>query len=134
MTLEYLETIFVLSQVAINPLLITPLIFENIANSGTGVVELGMAFLDPATIFEKTGTTLGLFVNEIWNWILYNILSPIIIIVGLVLFIALQIGLLYVYYRLVKEVVMRLIALWGSVSQNETFKGLKSKLDVIIKG
>lgn len=132
MTLEYLDTIFIASQAVVNPALTTQLIFSNAVGSGTSVVELGHSLISPASLFSSTGNFLSIFLNEVWNWILFNLLSPIIMIVGLILFIALQVALIYVYYLLVKEVVLRIINLWSTVSGNDTFKNLKQKVNSII--
>ncbi len=134
MNLEYLETIFVLTSVTLNPMLIIPLISSNSFSGGAGVIELGAQILSPASLIERAGATLGMFINEIWSWILFNILSPIIIIVGLIVFIALQMALIYIYYKLVKEIILRIITLWGSVSENETLQKTKNKIQKIISG
>lgn len=132
MSLEYLETILILSGAPLNPALTTSLIFKNIASGDTSVIELGTALLSPASLFANTGTTLSVVMNEIWSWTLYNILSPVIMVVGLVLFIALQIGLIYVYYKMIKEIVLRAITLWSTISGNETLNKIKSKIEKVI--
>ena len=120
-----IETIILYTKLAVTP--VSPLL----ASLSTGVLEsaektgeeLARKTLAPirAVIEGINGLTMSIsiFVYEIFNWLLMNILTPIILIVGVILFVAFQYYLIRFYIKLVSFFISKITSTINFVTTNK---------------
>lgn len=97
------------------------------------VVELVPKTLSPASIISDVGNAIVSPFITIWNWLLYNFISPLLVIVFVVLFFVGQYYLLKMYFKFFQYIGANIIKFIGWASQNEKFKKmLNNFVDVTV--
>lgn len=115
------------SQVVIEALLssnpATALLYPLLGTETIGeVLVLANKSLSPANLVSSVGNTIVSPFIEIWNWLLYNFISPLLVIIFVVLFFVGQYYLLKMYLKFFQYVGANIIKFIGWTSQNTKFK------------
>lgn len=103
--------------IGINPVLGT-LLFT----SGVGdvvVKELVPQALQTGNIIENFGLQLGIMINDIWNWILYNIFIPIMLLAYLILFFVGQYYLIKLYIFISRNLFTKITSAYNTLTERE---------------
>ncbi len=94
------------------------LVYKNFSGTGSGTRELikhSQKLLDVGNFVMDIGAVL----NEIWTWLLYNILTPLILITFLILFFAGQYYLIKAYFFIIRRGYVMVSTLSNKILQSE---------------
>jgi len=117
---------------ALNPGVAASYILTSTTNAISKIIYLSEKKMNPARLAEIVFQPFTSLINDIWYWILYNMLSPIILIAGMLLFIAFQVGLIWLTYKVWKEIILRLIKVSSIVGDNPKVKTAFNKVKSVI--
>lgn len=94
-----------------------------------GVSELALEVLNPFNVVSNLGNSI----TGIWNWLLYNLITPFILIVFIILFFWGQYKLFRAYFFVIGTVVSKLSAIIPKVAQTKQVKSIVENLTSAFK-
>lgn len=105
-----------------------PLDFSKSASGG--IVHLAHEFLSaPSNALLSLSVSLSNVLNDIWLWLLYNLLMPIMIFIMIALFFVAQYYLIKAYIYVFSNIINKCIGLFGVITNSKKFINLKKKID-----
>ena len=105
MTQTNLETLQILGTIALNAVFPPSFLLTNPADETFLIFEqYNLASLTPAFAFQVFSNTISNVLSSVWFWLLYNLLTPLILIVFVILFIGAQYYLIKGYIWLFSKV------------------------------
>lgn len=119
---QLLDTIFLL-----NPVIFTSSVFPSIlyqlGTTGT-VTELDPLNLVVAHATDSIFSGIQYLFGDIWAWLLYNFITPAIMIIGILLFFYSQYWFIRGLFNVVKFSIGKIIPLFDGISENKTLTKL----------
>ena len=124
--MNYVKDVVIETALTMSPAL-TPFTFlYGTLADGAGIVNL------PNLSLDVVGLATNSFANVmtgIWQWLLYNLIAPLLLILFIVLFLVGQYFLIKAYYFLIKNVVLRVISMYNMLIDSPRIKSFVNKFE-----
>lgn len=123
---------FITDVILNNPLLLVPKETYRLIN--TQIKEGSAILLDVIEVsVSNFGTNLGYTMTTpfilAWNWVLYNILTPLILMVFLIGFFIGQYYLIKLYFKMFRLIVLNIIKLFNLISKSPKIQSFITKIE-----
>lgn len=117
--LNYVSSVLIKSTIKSSPLLNTIDFVYGSLSDGASIINLPIVNLG---IASSISNSIGNVFNNIWLWLLYNLITPILLIVFVILFVAGQYYLIKAYIWIVKNIVLNVLRGYNSISKSAKVK------------
>ena len=132
MTAEtFIQEIYIYSHKIISALL-NPVSYLSQQSATAVINNLPEVNLVPS-FFSGALHSIAYIFTSIWNWLLFNILSPILVIIFIAIFIIAQIYLLKFYFFILKNIGGLILKSSSLIARIDIIKEIFSDFDIIIK-
>lgn len=103
---------------------------------GTGSIGDLITYNTQSLVPAVVGSSIGGFtsiIGEIWAWLLFNIITPVMVIVILILFFVAQYYLIKMYIFVIKNVINKILDSYTKISNSKKFNDILSKYKSILE-